>query len=230
VIGYIDGVVDGKVSGWACHRNYPCPIEVHAYLSGSTTIAAADYVGSFEANSPSESAVATACGSTGTAYRFSFPLPAQHAGKWIHLFGIAKKNANKNKALTLSGAFKVPPYPPISIDLKSSTWINTGISVIRGKSLNISVQGSAFLCARNTCPTGPAGRGDNGLPQCKIVQNLSPGAVIGKIGENGAPFLVGTQFNTTQASASGPLYLGHNDAPCSGDNNGAFSATVSVGQ
>lgn len=115
VVGYIDAVdaVAGgyEVSGWACAKMMVDSIDVHVYVGGGAGIGT--FVGAVKANRGSEPAVATACQSVGTAYRYKFALTdairQAHGGKAIYVHGIAPANSGAaNLLLNNSGAFAVP--------------------------------------------------------------------------------------------------------------------------
>lgn len=92
--GYLDQVsyVNGLTvaSGWACDSGRPESIQVHLYAGGPA--GTGNYVNSATANLPSEPAVATACGSTGSNYRFQIEIGnygAQNIAKPIYVHGIS---------------------------------------------------------------------------------------------------------------------------------------------
>jgi hypothetical protein len=113
VLGYIDRVEragDGaNVVGWACHRGWAGSIDVHLYVGGAAGVGTG--AGSATANQASEPAVAAACGSTGTAHRFSISLSAgdlaSHQGQPIYVHGISPVG-NPNLLIDNSGEFTVP--------------------------------------------------------------------------------------------------------------------------
>jgi hypothetical protein len=92
--GYLDQVtyVNGLTvaSGWACESGRPESIAVHLYAGGPA--GTGNYVNSTTANLPSEPAVAAACGSTGSNYRFQIEIgnyQAQNIAKPIYVHGIS---------------------------------------------------------------------------------------------------------------------------------------------
>jgi hypothetical protein len=97
------------VGGWACILGQSTPIDVAIYAgnpaSGGTLI------GTYLANQPSSTAIASGCKSTGSAYRFSVPLPASallpYAGKSIYVVGLTPGNVD-NYTLVGSGTFSIP--------------------------------------------------------------------------------------------------------------------------
>lgn len=113
VMGNIDGVTTGTnatINGWACASGLAGSIDVHLYVGGpygtGTGVAIAT------ANQDSESAVQTACHSSGTKHRFSIPLTeaqrVQYAGKTIYVHGISLTGGDNN-LLAQSGTFVIPP-------------------------------------------------------------------------------------------------------------------------
>jgi len=121
VIGNIDGIsVQGNnfyLWGWACAKTSANSIDVHVYLGGPSggggTLA---FTGT--ANQASEPAVATACNSTGTHYRFSLQIPTsvleQYPGVLIYVHGISPFGLT-NLTIGNSGSFQIPGVAPVSL-------------------------------------------------------------------------------------------------------------------
>lgn len=115
VIGQIDGVWSDfstspahHASGWACAGGLPQSIEVHLYAGGPAGVG--QFVLATNANRASDQAVADACWSTGSAYRFDIPLDAllpQYFGQPIYVHGISP-NGGSNNLITNSGRFSFP--------------------------------------------------------------------------------------------------------------------------
>ncbi len=108
VTGWLDAVervpTGGVViKGWACAKNWEDSINVHLYVEGQIAKGVT-------ANRASEGAVAAACGSTGTAYRFNEFFPESdrvaNVGKRIYVFGISPFDLANN---VLSGSGKRVP-------------------------------------------------------------------------------------------------------------------------
>lgn len=103
-----------RFSGWACDTGINVSIPVHIYLNGAAGVGQG-YT-SINANVSSESAVSTACSTSGTPHRFVFDMPAAdvitHQGKTVFMHGISTSNANL--LIDNSGAFTIPapPTPP----------------------------------------------------------------------------------------------------------------------
>ena len=113
VLGHIDSVVPqgsgAVVNGWACHQGWPGAINVHLYVGGSAGVGT--LVTDATADEASEAAVASACGSTGTAHRFAISMtPEQrsaHAGQPVYVHGISPVGKD-NLLLENSGTHTVP--------------------------------------------------------------------------------------------------------------------------
>ncbi len=108
--GVIDSVQGNTIHGWACAAGNPHAISVHLYAGGPAGAGA--LIGGYKAYSTSETAVATACASSGTAYRFHIPLPLnvrqQWSGRRIYIHGIHPTGAYRNELIANSGVFAVP--------------------------------------------------------------------------------------------------------------------------
>lgn len=135
-----------------------------------------------------------------------------------------------------------------SINVPLSTpWTNTGVTVRAGQTLIVSASGKGIW--KNIAGGNPNAYpkpfeecGPDGTPPVDTQDYYSniasyptrdayKGALIGRIGERGAPFKVGTRLNR-KMSESGTLYLGINDMKPEidrssfADNSGAYSVTV----
>jgi hypothetical protein len=112
VTGVIDGVyyINGLTvaEGWACDYGRPESIAVHLYAGGPA--GTGNFVNAAMANLPSDGAVAAACGSTGSNYRFQIEIgnyQAQNIAKTIFVHGISI-SGGPNYTLYNSGAFTFP--------------------------------------------------------------------------------------------------------------------------
>ncbi|MBP6749311.1 MAG: hypothetical protein KA144_06695 [Xanthomonadaceae bacterium] len=110
VRGVIDGVSNNIIYGWACSYGSRTSVSVHVYLGGSA--GAGTMIGAYPAANSSEPAVAAACGSSGTAYRFAIPLSYStrmaHNGKKIYIHAIHPTGGSPNWLINNSGVFSVP--------------------------------------------------------------------------------------------------------------------------
>jgi hypothetical protein len=115
-----------------------------------------------------------------------------------------------------------------SVNATNSDWIPAGITVTKGRSLQITASGTVSDGVySNVRPTG--------VPQsamshpCRVSgTSFNGSALLGKIGKNGTPFLIGSTVSTAAAASSGELYLIHNDPNCAADNSGSFSVTITA--
>jgi hypothetical protein len=112
ITGMIDGVyyVNGLTvaAGWACDYGRPESVAVHLYAGGPA--GTGNYVNAAMANLPSEGAVAAACGSTGSNYRFQIEIgnyQAQNIAKTIYVHGISL-SGGPNWTIGNSGYFTFP--------------------------------------------------------------------------------------------------------------------------
>ncbi|HEY4487721.1 MAG TPA: peptidoglycan-binding protein, partial [Candidatus Paceibacterota bacterium] len=206
--GSIDDVTKSgttySVVGWACQKTNPASVNVHLYVGGIPP-AGGIFIGSYLANRASESAIATACQSTGTTYRYSIPLAAttlqQHAGKLIYLSASVPGGTGSKTILTKSGTFKVPT-PPSTCGI-----LATGASLTPGQSIkscdgvytlifqgdgNVVLYPSAHIDSRYAIWA----TGTNGMPAATLVMQGDGNLVLYKSG---------VQSNATALWASGSI-------------------------
>jgi hypothetical protein len=114
VIGIIDGVKPKPngtyaITGWACASGSTQSINVDLYMGGPA--GSGKGVGRYLAEKSSEPAVASACQSTGSSYRFKILLSADQAsqftGQAIYIHGISPSGGTNN-LLENSGKFLMP--------------------------------------------------------------------------------------------------------------------------
>ena len=117
-----------------------------------------------------------------------------------------------------------------SVNATNSDWIPSGITVTKGKPFSVTATGTASF------GVGFPGVGPNGVNSgatynyCKFTDTVSyyGGALLGKIGKSGTPFLIGTSYAPSSSSVSGELYLISNDPYCASDNSGTYSVTITA--
>ena len=133
-------------------------------------------------------------------------------------------------AQDLSG--RADPQVTTQILAAAMEWRNSGVIARRGRTYRIQTQGR--WRAAGTCDwTGADGDGMYGLlcpawPIGRVIAARAHQTLIGKIGETGAPFAVGSYHEFT-ASADGTLYLAMNEQFAGAhDNAGSVKATVSL--
>ena len=110
------------------------------------------------------------------------------------------------------------------VQAANSNWIDTGFSVQTGDRLFVTTTGMIRICCGSSpldiSPDGKPPANDNAFPG----PSLPAYALIGKVGQNGAPFFVGSSY-TGNATTSGELYLIVNDG-VHADNTGSFCTAV----
>lgn len=101
-------------------------------------------------------------------------------------------------------------------------WTDTGITVLRGESLQFQSSGDIMIS-----PTQSSGLGGSPTPAGGPlpVGSAGPGALIARVG-NGAPFLLSNNPSPVPMPAAGRLMLGVNDNDHT-DNSGAFTVSIS---
>lgn len=123
---------------------------------------------------------------------------------------------------------------PVSVDqfrlAAGAGWADSGFDLQAGQELTITAYGQAITAPINVfgsgSVSGPNGQGNicpnyDGAPPC-AMENAPYGALVGKIGVDGTPFLIGSNFAFT-ADTSGDLYLAVNDLlPYYSDNYGNY--------
>ncbi len=106
-------------------------------------------------------------------------------------------------------------------------WVETGVIVSTGQSVDIVSVGVALTANRSQyfgSISGPAGQPYFCVPNPEpCALNGAPfGALVGKVGTGGEPFLIGAS-SSINAPASGMLYLAVNDyLPYYSDNKGGY--------
>ena len=109
-------------------------------------------------------------------------------------------------------------------------WTDTGLDLKGGQSVEITAEGEMFINEKNV--SSPGGLVDPSIAPIKklfwkksnVTAEADHGALIGKVGEKGKPFLVGHAC-TFKTESKGRLYLGFNDKDYH-DNSGAYKVKV----
>jgi hypothetical protein len=113
-------------------------------------------------------------------------------------------------------------------------WAYSGTNLTAGQPITINASGETTTADLNQFPTaksGPDGQVNicpnyAGAPAC-AMDGVPYGALIGKIGTSGSPFVIGSHLTFTP-SLSGNLYLIINDLlPYYTDNTGSYSIIIS---
>jgi hypothetical protein len=103
-------------------------------------------------------------------------------------------------------------------------WQATGVTIAAGQAVTVTASGTWSAGSGAVSADGRAGETLVG-PNCPLAGAVA-GALIGRIGPTGTPFLIGASRSWT-AAASGELYLAPNDNwYTTWDNSGSLSVTV----
>jgi hypothetical protein len=124
-----------------------------------------------------------------------------------------------------------PVARQVYVDSRSTQWVDTGIDVSpssAGYASSLTVTTSGQVNYGQGYYSSADGVGTTGYHRCKASdgQNFKNVALIGKIGVNGTPFLVGSSLSTSVNYSTGRLYLIVNDPGCASDNSGSFVANI----
>jgi hypothetical protein len=108
-------------------------------------------------------------------------------------------------------------------------WTSTGIVLKVGDEVAITASGQIFPDSpthRELVATPDGAPGHSELLQFNVVPGIQHGGLIGRVGDGGTPFNVGSK-NNFGAAAAGRLFLGINDTGLF-NNDGAYTAHVTV--
>ncbi len=124
------------------------------------------------------------------------------------------------------GTPALPPGPSKAVTVDGTRpWTDTGVDVRPGDVVAVTATGEVFAAATiSTGPNGLAERPD--LAKSNVLARENHAALIGRIGANGVPFPVGSDFSSAGLPA-GRLYLGINDIGLE-NNDGEFLAVVRI--
>jgi hypothetical protein len=102
-------------------------------------------------------------------------------------------------------------------------WIDTGLNVRAGDSFRFEADGVVLWGPGRQ--DGPAGESGSPYNANRPLPNRPAAALVGRIGNSGDVFFVGSDTGVFRARTSGRLYLGVNDDYLN-DNSGAFRVRV----
>jgi serine/threonine-protein kinase len=110
----------------------------------------------------------------------------------------------------------------------AKAWTDSGVVLKVNDDVNITASGTVFPnTANRSLAAGPDGVPNQPqIRQFDVVPGVDHSGLIGRVGTNGSPFVVGHADRFTAAIA-GPLFLGINDTGVD-NNDGAFTARVTV--
>lgn len=108
-------------------------------------------------------------------------------------------------------------------------WTDTGVDLSINDTVLIEAEGAVTPAENRESLYGPDGVPDR--PSARVfnmagLEEENHNGLIGRIGEAGAPFQVGSRFQYI-AETAGRLFLGINDSDVA-NNAGAFTATITV--
>ncbi|MBY0384343.1 DUF3011 domain-containing protein [bacterium] len=118
ITGNIDRVTNSGtqtvIEGWACQQGVHASIDVHVYVGGAA--GQGQMIAMGKASNTAETAVSTACKTTGVPHRFSVSIAATtanaHVGKKIFVHGISLIKGNPNALISRAGVFSIPSSGP----------------------------------------------------------------------------------------------------------------------
>jgi hypothetical protein len=160
ITGNIDGITLSGVyyiNGWACAKTYEESVDVWIFAGGPA--GTGTWVGSATANLSSEPAVAAACNSFGSHYRFSVPISdtitQNLGGQAIFVHGISPIGLTNN-LIGNSGTFTVPSVDHSVTGFISGVVLDNGQYYLRGWACAKTYSGSIDV---HLYAGGPAGSG-----------------------------------------------------------------------
>ncbi|MGQ9496008.1 MAG: hypothetical protein ACUVRY_07125 [Thermoanaerobaculaceae bacterium] len=106
----------------------------------------------------------------------------------------------------------------------SKTWTETSVKVRPGQSITVTAEGQLHAGDFTLGPEGTTAHPE--WAAYSLVPDWPHLALIGKLGEDGEPFLIGTAYSGTVVRG-GVLYLGINDLDAE-NNAGTFQVTVEI--
>lgn len=149
----------------------------------------------------------------------------------------AATHQSLNLTASAPTATETPLPPPtatptpniITIRIEASAcWVATGLMLTAGQPIMIDAEGMANTWGGKDISNGdPDGQPANqcGAIECPL-RGAQYGALIGKVGEAGETFLVGSHLEFTPP-ADGELFLTINDMVCT-DNSGGFDVFIMI--
>jgi imidazoleglycerol phosphate synthase cyclase subunit len=153
---------------------------------------------------------------------------AETSLKVAELRGLRAAGIESNDSVSLDVALYGKP--------NDATWMVTKFDVVAGRPLEIAVSGQIDLYPQQAGQyfTGPNGQPQHGTGTPIIGASgrnyqYSSGTVVGKIGVNGEPFLIGLGTKNPRITGSGKLYLKVASPPWGNVPSGNYKVTVKAG-
>lgn len=132
-------------------------------------------------------------------------------------------------ALVVAACGSGESSPPVSVVVPGTDqWTDTGIDLSIDDTVLIEADGEITPATSTVSLHGPDGVPD-GLGRAynlEGVEEVNHNSLIGRIGEDGVPFPVGSRLRSN-ADSDGRLFLGVNDVDVA-NNAGEFTATITV--
>ncbi len=123
------------------------------------------------------------------------------------------------------GIANTPSVPGAITVQANQPWTSTGITIKKGQRVSFTITGEVQLSDDpNDIATGDGAKSGRKAVSAPL-QQAAAGALIAKVGTNGAPFPLGNGQQSVVMPAAGVLYLGVNDDGFA-DNKGNFQVVV----
>jgi len=117
-----------------------------------------------------------------------------------------------------------------------NTWLDTGVDVSTDQALELIATGQVDLGPGQPGQymSTPIGNGNNGYGPMVMTPNgrqyrYLPGALVGRIGNEGIPFLAGANYKVARPTGTGRLYLKISPSAWGGESNGSYKVKLKVG-
>ncbi len=156
---------------------------------------------------------------------------------WIELNDRKRKRVELKKVIFIKfanskDAIRIPTVSTDAIASRVSVsatkeWTNTNLLIKKGEKIWFTVGDYSTVNCSNALQSVSASGVPNLLNESTSIPSSNLCSLIGKIGEEGKPFLVGFARTPVAAENSGNLYLGVNDNNFK-DNSGALDVFVKV--
>ena len=115
-------------------------------------------------------------------------------------------------------------------------WFDTGVDVANDRPLELTATGTVDLQPNQPGQyvSTPAGNPQNATGRPVMTPNgrafgFTPGLLVGRIGADGNPFMVGGSYKASRPPASGRLYLKIAPSAYGTDSSGSYTVKVRVG-
>jgi hypothetical protein len=147
---------------------------------------------------------------------------------WASPESIAEFTGLIEEFVAQSDTYPLAPAPVSVVVPGTEQWTDTGLDLSIDDTVLIEADGT-IKPAPSEAPYGPDGVIDRPSAQVYNVEGLEEAnhnGLIGRIGEAGAPFVVGSEL-LFDADTQGRLFLGMNDVDVE-NNVGEFTATITV--